>query len=215
MNVLQCVRRYDRSERRGASPVLVTEPSHPYVGPGGHRVTSRIRHAFTHRSATWTAIAEDRDPKPSFADGLAVQRVLGAWKRAPAKNMSGQRSRDDRIRNHERPVQHRVVHRRRGIRRLRRAVCPPSTPWERCQTGRGGANQLAIDGLLAWLTATQLLMERSTLHDDHAVHGSLGRPAVHRGVPARVDGATTGWNRLLGDHFQVDKARRRLVLAGS
>jgi predicted dehydrogenase len=33
-----------------------------------------------------TAIAEDEDPSPSFADGLQVQRVLAAVERSAANN---------------------------------------------------------------------------------------------------------------------------------
>jgi predicted dehydrogenase len=72
----------------GFTRVLVTEPSHPYVGawwPPGHLLG--YEHAFTHQVVDLvTAIAEKRDPEPSFADGLAVQRVLAAVEDSAAKN---------------------------------------------------------------------------------------------------------------------------------
>jgi predicted dehydrogenase len=64
----------------GFRRILVTEPTHPYVGawwPPGHLLG--YEHAFTHQAVDLvTAIAEEADPVPSFADGLQVQRVLGA-----------------------------------------------------------------------------------------------------------------------------------------
>jgi predicted dehydrogenase len=72
----------------GFTRVLVTEPSHPYVSawwPAGHPLG--YEHAFTHQVVDLlTAIAENRDPEPSFADGLAIQRVLGAVEESAAKN---------------------------------------------------------------------------------------------------------------------------------
>jgi predicted dehydrogenase len=64
----------------GMRRVLVTEESHPYLAawwPPGH--TLGWDHTFTSQAADLlTAIANDVDPAPSFADGLAVQRVLAA-----------------------------------------------------------------------------------------------------------------------------------------
>jgi predicted dehydrogenase len=74
---------YDATEDpdlAGFRRILVTEPTHPYVGawwPPGHLLG--YEHAFTHQAVDLvTAIAEGSDPAPSFADGLQVQRVLGA-----------------------------------------------------------------------------------------------------------------------------------------
>jgi predicted dehydrogenase len=88
MNVLHVYDGTKDPELAGFTRVLVTEPSHPYVGgwwPAGHVLG--YEHAFTHQVVDLvTAIAEDRDPEPSFADGLAVQRVLGAVEESAAKN---------------------------------------------------------------------------------------------------------------------------------
>ncbi|WP_158888457.1 Gfo/Idh/MocA family protein [Amycolatopsis anabasis] len=70
----------DPADRAGFRRILVTEPSHPYVGawwPPGHLLG--YEHTFTHEIADLlTAIGEGRDPVPGFADGLRVQRVLAA-----------------------------------------------------------------------------------------------------------------------------------------
>lgn len=64
----------------GARRVLVTEADHPWLAawwPPGHVLG--WDHTFTSQAADFlTAIATGTDPRPSFADGLAVQRVLGA-----------------------------------------------------------------------------------------------------------------------------------------
>ena len=60
--------------------ILVTEPEHPYLSawwPPGHGLG--YEHGFTHQVVDLiAAIAENRQPTPSFEDGLSVQRVLGA-----------------------------------------------------------------------------------------------------------------------------------------
>jgi predicted dehydrogenase len=65
---------------QGFRRILVTEPEHPYIDawwPAGH--TIGWEHGFTHQVVDFvTAIAENRTPAPSFADGLHVQRVLAA-----------------------------------------------------------------------------------------------------------------------------------------
>jgi predicted dehydrogenase len=88
MNVLHV---YDHTEdpaTAGFKRVLVTEPAHPYVGawwPPGHLLG--YEHGFTHQAVDLlTAIAEGRDPEPSFADGLAIQRVLAAVEQSAAKD---------------------------------------------------------------------------------------------------------------------------------
>ena len=64
----------------GFRRVLVTEPEHPYLEawwPPGHGLG--YEHTFVHEIADFVRdVAEGRDPTPSFADGLAVQRVLAA-----------------------------------------------------------------------------------------------------------------------------------------
>ncbi|MEO3824943.1 Gfo/Idh/MocA family oxidoreductase [Actinomadura sp. B10D3] len=64
----------------GFRRIVVTEPVHPYAGhwwPPGHILG--YEHTFTHQMADLlTAIADGADPRPSFADGLQVQRVLAA-----------------------------------------------------------------------------------------------------------------------------------------
>ncbi|MEV4676404.1 MULTISPECIES: Gfo/Idh/MocA family protein [Actinomadura] len=74
---------YDRTEddaTAGFRRIVVTEPVHPYAGhwwPPGHMLG--YEHTFTHQMADLlTAIADGTDPRPSFADGLQVQRVLAA-----------------------------------------------------------------------------------------------------------------------------------------
>jgi len=80
---------YDRTapdDRQGFTRILVTEPQHPYVSawwPAGH--TLGYEHGFSHQVVDFvTAIAEGRQPTPSFADGLHVQRVLDAVERSAA-----------------------------------------------------------------------------------------------------------------------------------
>nr|WP_165986739.1 Gfo/Idh/MocA family oxidoreductase [Streptomyces sp. YIM 98790] len=68
------------SDTRGFTRVLVTEPDHPYLAPWwppGHLLG--YEHGFTHQGVDLlSAIAEGRDPEPSFEEGLQVQRVLQA-----------------------------------------------------------------------------------------------------------------------------------------
>jgi len=70
----------------GFRRILVTEPEHPYLSgwwPPGH--TLGWEHTFTHQARDLlTAIADGRQPAPSFGDGLAVQRVLDAVQRSAA-----------------------------------------------------------------------------------------------------------------------------------
>jgi predicted dehydrogenase len=79
MNVLSF---YDAAESpdAGFRRIMVTEPEHPYVGnwwPTGHGLG--YEHGFTHQVVDLVnAIAEQRQPEPSFADALQVQRVLAA-----------------------------------------------------------------------------------------------------------------------------------------
>jgi predicted dehydrogenase len=68
------------ASREGFSRVLVTNPGDPYLGqwwPPGHVLG--WEHTFVHEfEDLLTAIAERRQPEPSFADGLATQAVLDA-----------------------------------------------------------------------------------------------------------------------------------------
>ncbi len=68
----------------GFRRILVTEPTHPYVGawwPPGHLLG--YEHTFTHEVVDFVrAIQTGIDPAPSVAVGLQVQRVLGAVERS-------------------------------------------------------------------------------------------------------------------------------------
>lgn len=78
LNELQFFSRTDRASSDGFARVLVTERHHPYLSgwwPPGHVLG--WEHTFTHQARDLlTAIASGDQPEPSFADGLAVQRVL-------------------------------------------------------------------------------------------------------------------------------------------
>ena len=64
----------------GWTRISVTQPDHPYMSawwPPGHLIG--YEHSFTHQFRDFVeAIVDDGDPRPSFADGLQVQRVLEA-----------------------------------------------------------------------------------------------------------------------------------------
>ena len=79
-NVLQFFDGTESVEEQGFRRILVTEPEHPYVSawwPPGHGLG--YEHGFTHQVVDLVnSIAENRQPEPSFDDGLQVQRVLGA-----------------------------------------------------------------------------------------------------------------------------------------
>ncbi|MEI2270444.1 Gfo/Idh/MocA family oxidoreductase [Microbacterium sp. No. 7] len=70
----------------GFRRILVTEHGHPYLEPWwptGHILG--YEHGFSHQVRDFTtAIAEGVAPRPSFADGLHVQRVLDAVERSSA-----------------------------------------------------------------------------------------------------------------------------------
>lgn len=65
---------------QGFTRVLVTEPQHPYVAawwPAGRMLG--YEHGFSHQVKDLLEdIAAGREPHPSFADGVHVQRVLAA-----------------------------------------------------------------------------------------------------------------------------------------
>lgn len=80
MNLLQFYDATEPAETAGFRRIVVTEPTHPYAGawwPPGHGLG--YEHGFTHQVVDLVrAIAAGEQPSPSFADGLAVQRVLAA-----------------------------------------------------------------------------------------------------------------------------------------
>jgi predicted dehydrogenase len=80
MNLLHFYDATEDARTAGFRRILATEPDHPYVAawwPPGHLLG--YEHGFSHQVVDLvTAIAEDRQPSPSFADGLQVQRVLDA-----------------------------------------------------------------------------------------------------------------------------------------
>lgn len=80
MNELSYYDGEDADETAGFRRVLITEATHPYVGvwwPPGHIIG--YEHTFTHEVFDFlTDIHNGTDPSPSFADGLQVQKVLGA-----------------------------------------------------------------------------------------------------------------------------------------
>jgi len=75
-------------EEQGFRRILVTEPEHPYLSawwPPGHGLG--YEHGFTHQVVDLVdAIAKNRQPTPSFDDGLSVQRVLGAVEDSAARD---------------------------------------------------------------------------------------------------------------------------------
>lgn len=66
--------------QQGFTRILVTEPEHPYMSawwPTGHMLG--YEHGFSHQARDFVeAVAAGSQPRPSFADGLQVQRVLAA-----------------------------------------------------------------------------------------------------------------------------------------
>ncbi|MGH7938956.1 MAG: Gfo/Idh/MocA family protein [Bryobacteraceae bacterium] len=80
LNRLQFYNASDPEGRRGFRDILVTEPSHPYGGhwwPPGHLLG--YEHSFVHTVADFVeAVVGRKSVAPTFADGLANQRVLAA-----------------------------------------------------------------------------------------------------------------------------------------
>ncbi|MET9793646.1 Gfo/Idh/MocA family protein [Streptomyces canus] len=72
----------------GFRRIVVTEADHPYLEgwwPPGHVLG--YEHTFAHQARDLVeAIASGTDPRPSFADGLQVQRVLAAVEESAEKN---------------------------------------------------------------------------------------------------------------------------------
>jgi predicted dehydrogenase len=86
MNVLELFDATEDPAVAGFRRILVTEATHPYIAawwPPGHGLG--YEHGFTHQVVDLvTDIAKGADPTPSFADGLAVQRVLEAVEESAA-----------------------------------------------------------------------------------------------------------------------------------
>ncbi len=80
MNRLKFYRADDPEDVRGFRDIIVTEGVHPYAGawwPPGHIVG--YEHTFIHTCADFVhAIAKDKPVQPSFAEGLANEKVLEA-----------------------------------------------------------------------------------------------------------------------------------------
>jgi predicted dehydrogenase len=93
LGALNELRLFDATEdpaTQGFRRIQVTRAGHPYAGawwPDGH--TIGYEHTFTHEVRDlFQAIADGRDPEPSFADGLQVQEVLDAVQRSAASGAS-------------------------------------------------------------------------------------------------------------------------------
>ncbi|UKA58651.1 Gfo/Idh/MocA family protein [Arthrobacter sp. FW306-2-2C-D06B] len=92
MNVLSF---YDAAESpdAGFRRIFVTEPEHPYAGnwwPTGHGLG--YEHGFTHQVVDLvTAIGAGKQPSPSFADALQVQKVLAAVEGSAAESSRWQK----------------------------------------------------------------------------------------------------------------------------
>ncbi len=86
LNVLHLFDATEPARLAGYRRIVVTEPDHPYLAawwPAGHMLG--YEHAFTHQVVDLVqALAAGEQPTPSFADGLAVQRVLEAVERSAA-----------------------------------------------------------------------------------------------------------------------------------
>jgi predicted dehydrogenase len=84
MNELQFYSAIDPEHARGFRKILVTEPTHPFVGnwwPPGH--TIGYEHSFVHTIADFVnAIIARKRVRPDFADGVQSQRVLDAIERS-------------------------------------------------------------------------------------------------------------------------------------
>jgi len=89
MNRLQYFNAEDPADRRGFRDILVTEGSHPFLNawwPPGHIIG--YEHTFVNTFADFVkAVVEGKSVQPTFADGLANERVLSAVEKS-AKNRS-------------------------------------------------------------------------------------------------------------------------------
>jgi predicted dehydrogenase len=85
MNELEVYKTSDPASQQGFKTILVTEPAHhPYVGawwPPGHIIG--YEHTFIHTvHDLLEGIADGKNPRPSFEDGVKNQRVLLAWEKS-------------------------------------------------------------------------------------------------------------------------------------
>lgn len=84
MNELWVHDHTEEGKHAGFRRVLVTEGDHPYLEawwPPGHVLG--YDHTFTHEFRDFVLdVVNDREPQPSFEDGLYVQRVLDAVERS-------------------------------------------------------------------------------------------------------------------------------------
>jgi len=80
LNRLQFYCAADAEGRRGFREILVTEPVHPYLDkwwPPGHLIG--YEHSFVHTVADFVAaVVSRKSVAPTFADGLANQKILTA-----------------------------------------------------------------------------------------------------------------------------------------
>ncbi|HXH35601.1 MAG TPA: Gfo/Idh/MocA family oxidoreductase [Plantibacter sp.] len=86
MNELEVYDATAPAGKQGFTRIIVTEPEHPYMAawwPTGHGIG--YEHPFSHQVRDLVeAITTGRDPEPSFAEGLQVQRVLRAVEQSAA-----------------------------------------------------------------------------------------------------------------------------------
>ena len=87
MNRLKFYNADDPADARGFRDILVTEPVHPYAGawwPPGHILG--YEHTFVHTFADFTkAVVAGKSVQPTFADGLANEKVLAAVSESASK----------------------------------------------------------------------------------------------------------------------------------
>jgi len=87
MNVLNYYDAREPARTGGFRRIIVTEADHPYLDgwwPPGHGLG--YEHGFVHQVVDLVrAIDAGEQPKPSFEDGLAVQRVLDAVERSAGR----------------------------------------------------------------------------------------------------------------------------------
>ena len=80
MNRLEYYNAEDPEDRRGFRSIIVTEGVHPYAGawwPAGHIIG--YEHTFVNTFADFVkAVVSGKSVQPTFADGLANERVLAA-----------------------------------------------------------------------------------------------------------------------------------------
>ena len=80
MNRLKFYNNADPADARGFRDILVTEGDHPFLGawwPAGHIIG--YEHTFVNTFADFVkAVVAGKSVQPTFADGLAVERVLDA-----------------------------------------------------------------------------------------------------------------------------------------